>query len=103
MTDTPWTPGPWAVRHDNGAVWVFSKGGDRYIAGVEESGDGFVTLTEPNARLIAAAPEMAELLASIVEEYDKQDLINGEPGTDPFTMEEAAALLARISGAEVDA
>lgn len=93
---TPWTPGPWrrepytsrgelieAVyapdRHDpNGVMMVGSAGSQPE--------------TEANARLIAAAPEMAELL----EIWTHGDVSKWTERAEAF--DRARALIARIRG-----
>jgi len=71
MSNRKWTPGPWvAVR--NSSYWEISPDGDRggynglphRVGSVCEScpGDPDGGLQEGNARLIAAAPELYELL-----------------------------------------
>jgi hypothetical protein len=73
----PWTPGPWIDlgssqfrgRLIGGASREAPEGlvsDDGLIhTAVAEALDGVETPTEANARLIAAAPEMAELLATL--------------------------------------
>lgn len=76
MTDS-WTPGPWTT-------------GQRMIVGGDSSIVVSVAPNPANARLIAAAPEMAELLG------DAFDALT-TPGYDG-PIDEIHALLARIRG-----
>lgn len=85
---TGWTKGPWkaaqAVQNNGPDYWAVTKGawGAPTIAKV---------FTEPDARLIAAAPEMAELLSALIDTalgYEQWDI----------KADEARALLARIKG-----
>lgn len=82
MSDTPWTPGPWEPQADNfgdGDGWQMT------VSPVERGpkldmlailyGDGNPATQDEipereiaDARLIAAAPEMAELLAEALDE-----------------------------------
>ena len=73
MSDTKFTPGPWAVNEsatDEGA-WEIGFGewqGDSYADLQIATAWGFYSQAEANARLIAAAPELlecAELLESL--------------------------------------
>ena len=88
MTDTPWTPGPWERSHSQSAEIVAPGVSIAHVRlGVDDP-----PKFEANARLIAAAPEMAELLAFYIEDED-------------VSIEEARAahrhgqrLLARIRG-----
>lgn len=59
------TPGPWRAipLKDNGSVYSYAvKSGDDYIFI-----GGVASVTEENANLIAAAPEMLEALEHIAE------------------------------------
>jgi hypothetical protein len=59
----PWTPGPWAADKLPLDRWLIFAG-DTNVAGTASAGFGpnNVTIEAANARLIAAAPEMAALL-----------------------------------------
>jgi len=62
MTKPNWTPGPW-IAHSSiarGEFWV------RSTVSITTICEG---LTQENARLIAQAPAMAELLDQVVENY----------------------------------
>ena len=86
MTDTPWTPGPWHVAQDHGnSPFV------RVVVGENHS---FVTSKTPDARLIAAAPEMADLLAEAVDWIEHAR----KRSTLPMVLVDSRRLLARIRG-----
>jgi len=78
----PWTPGPWEPF---GLDW-------RTVVDGVPSVIADVRTTDADARLIAAAPEMATLLAEAVALWDR-----GQDTTDNVE-NEARALLARIRG-----
>jgi len=64
MTDQPkWTPGPWRYDRTNGSPTtgehMIAGAKPGYLAEVRDCGSGDV---RANARLIAAAPDMAEAL-----------------------------------------
>ena len=64
MTDQPkWTPGPWRYDRTNGSPTtgehMIAGANPGYLAEVRDCGSGDV---RANARLIAAAPDMAEAL-----------------------------------------
>ena len=90
MTDTPWTPGPWKVGPydpESGAYhlhpYLVQSRLEMTEAYVPDSG---------NARLIAAAPEMAELLSSFADTPASE-------GPAAYGMgSRAEALLSRIRG-----
>lgn len=81
-SNTPWTPGPWSLEYDGALV----MGGQ--VVGRAPHPDFAPEQRLPNARLIAAAPEMAELLAEMAED----DRVPCEYA------EEIDALLAKIKG-----
>lgn len=89
-----WTPGPWAARRGGGHATLFVEGpsgnGDqvpRTWLVAEVSGRDLPT-NEANARLIAAAPEMAALLAEVAKERGTAIGLN------------ARGLLAKVNGDE---
>lgn len=111
----PWTPGPWdAAPHIFGSGWMIRRefscvnglpawfaiatlyGAD---AGVEGYTDGAYCAAQlqPTARLIAAAPEMAEALSDLIEVVDYIERTYGSR-INPPTLDNARALLARIRG-----
>ena len=80
MIDTKFTNGPWDWEHDNdtaSVIQVFSKAeeakGDPDICRIQH---------EPNASLIAAAPEMYEMLKACSEILKKCDLHNASRDVD---------------------
>jgi hypothetical protein len=101
---TPWTPGPWEI---SGQKTIRTKRHDGRL-------DGWVARANwqngvANARLIAAAPEMAAVLEELASDLEAE--INARYGTAPsHTLEiyrrerdmgpvyTARALLARIKG-----
>ena len=92
-----------------GKQYVFNNGTDIFVGSSESVGHicnvGWVKIkeVEANARLIAAAPEMYELLkevAEVLRTRNNYDYIEG----DLFSlMTEAEELLARIDGEEAQA
>ena len=58
--ETPWTPGPWAALDDGYQHRIVAGGVE--LAGCNTAGDVSDAVNAANARLIAAAPEMAALL-----------------------------------------
>ena len=86
--DTPWTPGPWKSPDDDtdiNDVMLFPLVGDFHDHEDDEDVILACARCTANARLIAAAPEMADVLGWIMQE-------------DTPAGRRAAALLARIRG-----
>lgn len=83
VSDTPWTPGPWG--------WAASRGVNDpdYPRVVPGEAASFKVGTDADARLIAAAPEMAELLERALRTMLRSD--------EPWVTD-SRALLARIKG-----
>ena len=81
-----WTPGPW--RWDEGAQ-SYLVAGNEVLCAISP-----YELLEPDARLIASAPELAELLAEIA---DSDTAVPGSIDVDEW-LESARTLLARIQG-----
>lgn len=97
------TPGPWNVRghpncpHAGKAVAVAS---DKWnVADVYGDADELADQMEPNARLIAAAPEMYDLLRWLWDLHDSGEVFVDGPGAQAFLTKLAAAnaLLAKVS------
>ena len=90
MSDTPWKPGPWWLTEEDDGY------GLKYrvtIPGVA----AFKMSEAANARLIAAAPEMAASIEAMVESHHHYV---GGPCEVPCEFATARALLARIHGEE---
>lgn len=97
MTDTPWTPGPWIV-----VDW------DEDVNAVKQKGaaeaDNIAYMDpedEADARLIAAAPEMAELLKRLSEWdmlYVNPETGKGIVADGPYWQGQIRPLLSRIRG-----
>lgn len=73
------TPGPWCIS-ENAYGKVFIHGGKALTTSVGTEyreliagGNSHDTLTLPNARLIAAAPDLLEALQDLLEAYSKPD------------------------------
>lgn len=86
--ETKWTAGPWAARKyvGNDDNW--------YVRGLNEErvcGQGAGMVSEHDARLIAAAPEMAKLIADIEESLTAD-------GTYRLLREACQQMLAKIGG-----
>jgi hypothetical protein len=107
----PWTPGPWVVHYnsDGYAIGVKASDAEQHRKGgagwpVRRNGISIPSSVEgqANARLIAAAPEMAELVEAMARELPPpvstiQELIEGADKPHPLVAH-ARALLARIRG-----
>jgi hypothetical protein len=65
MSDTPWTPGPWDFDAEDLTVYAQEPGPTFIVEPVDGWLDYDMVQAQANARLIAAAPEMAELLMRI--------------------------------------
>lgn len=91
---TPWTPGPWVAEEadyfgDHNIILTDSADDCRAIAAVVSNFRPALEVAS-NARLIAAAPEMAELLRQIKSEWSFY--------SDTSRMSAINALLSRIEG-----
>lgn len=96
---TKFTPGPWKYQKQNGSPTtgphMISGSKPGYLAEVRDCGSGDV---EANARLIAAAPELLNMLKEYVQDYDEN---YGEDGaTDDYVNDMAKRARAAIAKAE---
>ena len=117
MTDTAWTPGPWPYKPtgDGKRITIGAglvEGPNGYEVAEVYSDDCNMVEAAANARLIAAAPEMAELLEELASDLEAETNARfGFPGeTSPYLSENqrkrrdmepvfrTRALLARIRG-----
>ena len=100
-TDSKWTPGPWEYQEKSDAyTHIVRAAGNRFICSM---GQSMKPEYEANARLIAAAPEMAEALKALADECAEYVRINnlhsndGSPAT-THSMRRARAALAKARG-----
>ena len=100
MSEKPkWTPGPWRVV----SMAIGSMTRHDIVAGDLHGNEFNVPVyTEDNARLIAAAPEMAEALRALLDDVDGYGLKHPEANSrfEPESAENARAAL-RKAGLEV--
>lgn len=95
MEDHPmtWTKGPWRLQYMNG------RGYGGCIYAIEtDAGTVAGTETEANARLIAAAPEMADLIVELSASLRKAFPGGDTPDHAERVWTKARTLLARIQG-----
>ena len=95
-SNTPWTPGPWVAEEadffgDHNIILADSAGDSSAIAAVVSNLRPALEVAN-NARLIAAAPEMAEWLERCADWFAGGGV---EPDCDDIR-----ALLAKIKGGE---
>ena len=71
------TPGPWIASYESRLLWAITYHTDGVCAdGVDAIGDRPISQTPANARLIAAAPELLELLAGLLATAKVVDAAN---------------------------
>lgn len=66
--ETKHTPAPWTIQEDTADNWsILTEGKTIALSSLEDIENGFMTVeeTQANAQLIAAAPELAEMLIKI--------------------------------------
>jgi hypothetical protein len=97
------TPGPWKATPNGYGVWFVHSGPDLFHdpTGTEYrdlicGGNNHNTLTNANARLIAAAPELYEALHDLLCNLDAASLIHDPEGK--TLRERAAVVLAKARG-----
>lgn len=94
QTTTLWTPAPWRQQQNNyedGIIIVSPQGGSMAVV-YHADLLGNTLPVKANARLIAAAPEMAETLERMAAVFAKWST------SDDGALAEARALLTRIRG-----
>ena len=88
------TPGPWRVDRQNPSPttgeWMISGSKPGYLAEVRDCGSGDV---KSNARLIAAAPEMLEVL-----QLCRQHMYDHASNTPDNAFEKLCAVIAKATG-----
>lgn len=90
------TPGPWTVEHHGGPWHIFGANDERvgtYSTSAPASTAEQWDVSQANARLIAAAPELLAALESIVE-----DIHPNVGGTQGVIRKVAAAAIAKATG-----
>jgi hypothetical protein len=77
--ETKWTPGPWRVdRGPRGSLGIWAGAGDDIVASIEKRGE----TGEADARLVAAAPEMAGALHDLLRAAERMPMATvNEKGT----------------------
>ena len=106
MSDTPWTKGPWRVYYSDRRLWrAMIVGPDPSSPGDER--DIAEVVSKDCAKLLAAAPQLAELLERMLTDVagspDHMTACERTMGaTHPCTCgaDQARALLAEIKGAK---
>jgi hypothetical protein len=92
----PWTPGPWEVETGFGVRWYRGMVCDLALENAEDSYP--VEQLNATARLIAAAPEMADTIADLIDQLRWADEQLGQGQSCGAMADEADTLLARIRG-----
>jgi hypothetical protein len=103
MSKTTWTPGPWLILTAKGYPYAIQASHvSPNTPGVIRDITRWAAISMPsskegqaNARLIAAAPEMAEALEALASAFISHTQWSGEP---PNEVVNARAILARING-----
>lgn len=85
MSERKWTPGPWAWRYEDGGhmeadQWFLSPG--VLMADGTDGTPSGDSIDRANARLIAAAPEMYEVLDALAHHPAHQDTAMGRRARD---------------------
>jgi hypothetical protein len=95
------TPGPWkASVNNNGNIWIHSDNVS-FIAGV--MGPHERRQINPNARLIAAAPEMLEALINLYKQIEDSDYWWMQyPERGGFDQEKIEQLIEKVTGLPIE-
>jgi hypothetical protein len=101
MTDTQHTPGPWTVAEDDINGQAIVRGRHTEIATCWHHCLGSLEIQmRANARLIAAAPEMWDLIVELFEDPKLSLIIGGNPNRVGALMERADKLRAKVRGTQ---
>ena len=90
--ETKWTQGPWEFNYHDGSLVA----GSNVIGYVEVKDWHRLGMGEANANLIAAAPELYEALAYLLQH--NKELVAQGVGIDAYLMSSAYAALAKARG-----
>ena len=92
------TPGPWVISANN--PFLIRAGDSETGRHIAQAGPAnyhpSFAIDEPNARLIAAAPELLEALEELRDLM--QGVIEGDYAPDSFTLQVADAAIAKARG-----
>ncbi len=96
MTEQKFTPWPWRETHVDKAVFAIADDSSNIVANVFDNAEdtGYA-----NARLIAAAPEMYEIVQEVADECD-DDCGSACDIAEECEVRRARILIARINGEE---
>lgn len=87
------TKGPWRAVEDAPGCWTVEP-----VVQTDGFAGGYRWLSEEDARLIAAAPELLEIVTAFAAAFDEDLFVVGN--IEPETVAAAKALLATIKGKE---
>lgn len=90
------TPGPWKITGHDGRNPMVQDANGGSICAVWDT--GCAATQEANARLIAAAPDLLNMLQRVMDEYLMRDPTAGHVAL--LTLEHARAAIAKAKGAE---
>lgn len=91
MSETKWTPGPWEISSNFTGPLVISPAGKKDDAIAYVFGETFRQVQE-DARLISAAPDMAEALQASTKLIDSILIASGEAMIETFVQKLAAQI-----------
>ncbi len=104
MSGAKWTPGPYAVRESFTSNYLFEitarspSGKPAVVARI--SGPPFAQYREGTAALLAAAPDLYDALAGLLDRFDQRGFPVDSEHPDRIAVERARAALSRAAGSE---